>query len=72
MTALNLVTIDVLAEELKKRGVQGITVGLLRTLKAKRLISHVKLGHRTLRFDPDKVAEDISKLSVQPKATKSR
>ena len=43
----------------------GVPVRTLRTLKNRRLISHLKAGHRTVLFDPNRVRADLDKLTVQ-------
>ncbi len=52
-------TIDELSAEL------GIPVRSIRTLKQKRKIPFVKLGHRTLLFNPAKVSAALSKFEVR-------
>jgi len=69
MSTENLVTINELPKRLKNK---NITVGILRQLKARRQIPFLKLGHRTLLFDPVAVADAIDKLAVQPHAPRGK
>jgi DNA-binding transcriptional MerR regulator len=43
----------------------GIPVRTLRTLYNQRKISGIKLGHRTLLFDPEKVYSELARYEVK-------
>lgn len=45
--------------------VTGFAIPTLRLLYQGRKISYVKLGHRSLWFDPEQVLRDIKKLEVR-------
>jgi predicted site-specific integrase-resolvase len=45
----------------------GIRVHTLRTLYRQGKISAIKLGHRTMFFDPDKVRAEIQAFNVEAK-----
>jgi len=51
---------------------KGIPVRTLRTLIANRKIPFLKLGHRTLFFDPDKVDKALQRFEVQEVGSRSR
>lgn len=44
----------------------GTTPEMVEQLTRKKLIPYVRLGHRTLRFDPDEVAAAIKRLTIKP------
>jgi hypothetical protein len=44
---------------------KGIPVRTLRTLVSSRKIPYLKLGHRLLFFDPDKVDKALERFEVQ-------
>ena len=50
---------------------KGIPVRTLRTLVWARKIPFLKLGHRTLLFDPDKVDKALERFEVQEVARRS-
>jgi excisionase family DNA binding protein len=54
-----LVTIDQLSE------LSGLPVRSLRSLMAKRAIPFLKLGFRTVRFQPSKVEKALTKREVK-------
>ena len=58
-TNARLVRIEGLSQEL------GPPVRLLRTLMAQRKIPYVKIGHRTVLFEVDKVREALAKFEVK-------
>jgi hypothetical protein len=43
----------------------GETVRTLRTLVSQRKIPHLRLGHRTIRFQPSKVFAALEKFEVR-------
>ena len=51
---------------------KGIPVRTLRTLVATRKIPYLKLGHRLLFFDPQKVDEALQRFEVQEVGARSR
>jgi excisionase family DNA binding protein len=59
MLMTQFVTINQLAE------ITGIPVRELRTLVAKRVLPCVRLGHRTLKFQPEKVKRALEKREVK-------
>jgi hypothetical protein len=67
MSDLSLVTITQLAQHTKPIGVP-----MLRTMKNKRLIPFVKLGHRTVLFNPEHVKAAIAKLETKEQGSKAR
>jgi excisionase family DNA binding protein len=54
-----LVTINELAT------LSGLPVRSLRTLMHRGVIPHVRLGHRTVRFQPSKVEKALAKREVR-------
>jgi hypothetical protein len=50
---------------------KGIPVRTLRTLVAGRKIPFLKLGHRTLFFDPEKVDKALQRFAVQEVGSRS-
>jgi hypothetical protein len=54
-----LITIYKLSE------LKGIPVRGLRTLVQKRILSHYKLGHRTMLFSPEKVERELQRFEVK-------
>ena len=58
-TDARLVRIERLSEEL------GQPVRLFRTLMAQRKIPYVKIGHRTVLFEVDKVRKALAKFEVK-------
>jgi len=50
----------------------GIPVRTLRTLMAGRKIPFLKLGHRTLLFDPEKVDKALERFEVQEVGSERR
>ena len=61
-----LVNISGLSEQ------KGIPVRTLRTLVSCRKIPFLKLGHRMLFFDPDKVDKALERFEVQAVGSRSR
>lgn len=43
----------------------GLSVRSLRTLVHKGVLPHVRLGHRTVKFQPSKVAKALAKREVK-------
>jgi hypothetical protein len=42
----------------------GISVRTLRSLYKTKRISHIKAGHRTILFNPNKVQQELEKLEI--------
>jgi hypothetical protein len=61
---MKLVDIQQLSGEL------GPSVRALRTWVHARKIPFIKVGHRTMLFDPQKVRAALQKFEIQPPATK--
>jgi hypothetical protein len=49
---------------------QGIPIRTLRTLMAGRKIPFLKIGHRTILFDPEKVDQALQRFEVKAVADK--
>jgi excisionase family DNA binding protein len=59
-----LVDIEKLSEE------TGFSVRTLRTFIAGKKIPFLKIGHRTMRFDPDKVEKALERFEIKEVGTK--
>lgn len=59
MNRTKLVTINILAEE------TGIPARTLRSLFHAGKIGGYKLGHRTLKFDPEKTRSELAKFEIK-------